>query len=150
MFETTKKYLISLINRIPFESIAIPYQFTSDDEEYLSKFIVTLTDALTLTMLNNSHPLKLLNKSTHIPDEADLPTLLARGNGPVERQFPKHDPFSNSSTGSPQSRGLLEVFRPESSSSSSTIDSPPSSSFISAVGSNIVGKAIIPALQARI
>ena len=69
VYRISKRMLLSILKKFPFDALVIPSRFATDREEDIPSFIAALADALKTTLLENppAHlsPRKLIAPSGH-------------------------------------------------------------------------------------
>lgn len=78
MSRITKRTLLSIIKRFPFDALVVPNRFATDRDEDIPGFIDALTEALKATLLESAparvSPRKLMEPSDHLAFEPATPT----------------------------------------------------------------------------
>ena len=78
MSRITKRTLLTIIKRFPFDSLVIPNRFATERDEDIPGFIGALIEALQATLLEsapaNVSPRKLMEPSAHLAFESATPT----------------------------------------------------------------------------
>jgi hypothetical protein len=78
MFTITKRMLLTIIKRFPFENLVIPSRFATDREQDVPAFIEALTNALRMALLESApghvSPRKLVEPASYLAYEPSTPT----------------------------------------------------------------------------